>query len=96
MPRQTPPPKADWHPWDIKAALGKKGYSMTRVGLENGYHKVSPFDALRKPWPAMERIIADIIGVEPWEIWPSRYDEFNQPLRKRQRASSRNLRRPQS
>ncbi|WP_306548953.1 helix-turn-helix domain-containing protein [Desulfobulbus sp.] len=95
MPMQTPSP-GDWHPWDIKAALGKKGYSMTRVGLENGYHKVSPFDALRKSWPAMERIIANIIGVEPWVIWPSRYDEFHQPLRKRQRSSSRNIRHPQS
>ena len=26
-----------------------------------------------KPWPAMEKIIADIIGVHPMEIWPSRY-----------------------
>lgn len=93
---QTKPGSSDWHPWDIKAALGKKGYSMTRVGVENGYHKVSPFDALRKSWPAMERIIADIIGVEPWVIWPSRYDEFHQPLRKRQRSSSRNIRHPRS
>lgn len=96
MNKRPTKPLADWHPWDIKAALGKKGYSMTRVGVENGYHKVSPFDALRKAWPAMERIIADIIGVEPWVIWPSRYDEFHQPLRKRQRSSSRNIRHTRS
>lgn len=77
MPRK---PKQDWHVWDIKAALGKKGYSLCRVGIENGYKKTSPYDALRKPWPAMERIIADIIGKEPWEIWPSRYDASNRPM----------------
>jgi Ner family transcriptional regulator len=71
----------DWHPWDIKAALGKKGYSLTRVAMENGYAQTSPSEALRKAWPAMERIFADIIGKEPWEIWPSRYDNNNQPLR---------------
>lgn len=72
----------DWHPWDIKAALGKKGYSLVRVARENGYAKTSPSEVLRKPWPAMEDLIANAIGVEPWEIWPSRYDKSNQPLRR--------------
>jgi len=92
MPRQSKKQISDWHPWDVKAALGKKGYTLTRVAVENGYKKSSPYDVLRKQWPAMERIFADIIGVEPWEIWPSRYDEFNQPVRK-MRASFRNHRR---
>lgn len=80
MPKRKTKPVKDWHPWDIKAALGKKGYSLTRVARESGYSKTSPFDALRKPWPAMERIIADFIGKEPWEIWPSRYDDTHHPL----------------
>ncbi len=70
----------DWHPWDIKAALGKKGYNLSRIARENGYCITSPSDALRRSWPAMEQIFADIIGVKPWEIWPSRYDINNQPL----------------
>lgn len=72
----------DWHPWDIKAALGKKGYSLVRLARENGYAKTSPSEALRKPWPAMEELIANTIGVKPWDIWPSRYDQSNQPLRR--------------
>ncbi|MDD2468710.1 MAG: helix-turn-helix domain-containing protein [Desulfobulbus sp.] len=79
MQKRTIKPLLDWHPWDIRAALGKKGYSLTRVAVENGYCRTSPQDALRKPWPAMGRIIANIIGKEPWEIWPSRYDEANLP-----------------
>jgi len=74
-------PVKDWHPWDIKAALGKKGYSLSRLARENGYQVTSPSECLRKPWPNMERIMAGIIGVEPWEIWPSRYDNNHQPLR---------------
>ena len=82
MPTPGPSKKIpqDWHPWDIKAALGKRGYSLRKVALDNGYAITSANDALRKQWPNMERIIADIIGVEPWEIWPSRYDENNLPL----------------
>ena len=75
-------PTSDWDPWDIKAALGKKGYSLSSVALKNGYCKTSTSDALRRPWPNMERIIAEIIGREPWEIWPSRYDENHQPKRR--------------
>ncbi|MGE4402126.1 MAG: transcriptional regulator [Desulfobulbus sp.] len=80
MPQQPKKQVGDWHIWDIKAALGKKGYTITRVALENGYKRASAYDVLRKRWPAMERIFADIIGVKPWEIWPSRYDALNQPI----------------
>ncbi len=80
--------QADWHPWDIKAALGKKGYSFVRVARENDYARTSANDVLRRPWPAMERIIADIIGVEPWTIWPSRYDKDNRPIRRYGAVSS--------
>lgn len=71
-----------WNPWDIKAALGKKGYSLSRVARENGYRATSPSEALRRQWPAMESILAKIIGVDPWEIWPSRYDERHEPVRR--------------
>jgi len=65
---------SDWHPADIKAALAKKGFTLSRVARENGYAETSPSNVFRKPWPAMEKIIADIIGFPPFAIWPSRYD----------------------
>ena len=90
MTKQSQPPKflEDWHPWDIKAALGKKGYSLAKIARENGYQSTSPNQALYRPWAAMERIIAAIIGKKAWEIWPSRYDNNHQPLlhRKTRRA----------
>ncbi len=70
----------DWHPWDIKAALGKRGYSLARVARENNYARTSANEVLRKSWPNMQRKIADVIGVDPWEIWPSRYDDNREPL----------------
>lgn len=73
----------DWHPWDIKAALGKKGYSFAQIARKHGYKRTSPNDVLRWPWAAMEEIVANIIAVKPWDIWPSRYDNNHQPLRSR-------------
>jgi len=67
------PPKTDWHPADIKAALAKKGYTFARIAREHGYCSNSPNSVLWVGWKPMERIVADIIGVKPEEIWPSRY-----------------------
>ncbi|MBI6262380.1 helix-turn-helix domain-containing protein, partial [Proteus mirabilis] len=51
--------KSDWHPADIIAALRKRGTTLA--------------NALSRPWPKGEKIIADFLGVAPSEIWPSRY-----------------------
>jgi Ner family transcriptional regulator len=74
-------PRKDWHPADIKAALEKRGWTLARIARDHGYTCVTtPADALRRPYPVMEQIIAGIIGVAPREIWPSRYDRHGQPL----------------
>lgn len=70
--KQTTP--TDWHPADVKAALAKKGYTFAKIARKYGYHVRSPNTVLWRGWRPMERIVADIIGVEPEEIWPSRYE----------------------
>lgn len=74
-------PRADWHPADIKAELEKRGWSLARIGREYRYALPGPNNVLRKPWPVLEQIIADILGVHPSDIWPSRYNERRQPRR---------------
>ncbi|MGE4545797.1 MAG: transcriptional regulator [Pedobacter sp.] len=66
-------PQTDWHPADIKAALAKKGFTFARIAREHGYRSNSPNSVLWTRWRPMERIVADIIGVAPEDIWPSRY-----------------------
>ena len=63
----------DWHRADVIAALKKKGTSVTALSRENGLAPGTLSNALRFPWPKGEQIIADAIGVEPKQIWPSRY-----------------------
>lgn len=82
MDTQSKPPSTpeDWHPADVLAALKKRGLSLAGVSVANGYHPTAAGKALRQPWPAMEKIVAEALALTPREIWPSRYDSGGQPL----------------
>lgn len=68
------PPRSDWHPADIKAALEKAGWSLRRLSLHHGYKSPTTLkEALHRRYPKAERLIAEAIGVDPATIWPSRY-----------------------
>lgn len=64
----------DWHRADIIAAVKKTGTSIRRLSLDNGLAESTLSNTLDRHWPKGERIIATTIGVEPAEIWPSRYE----------------------
>nr|WP_315080344.1 helix-turn-helix transcriptional regulator [uncultured Kosakonia sp.] len=63
----------DWHPADIIAALRKRGTSMAKVSREAGLASSTLANALTRPWPKGEWLIANKLGVHPSEIWPERY-----------------------
>ncbi len=74
----------DWHRADIVASLRKAGWSLRRLSTHHGYSTPGTLTtALDRPWPKGERLIANAIGVHPWEIWPSRYDDDGHPNRGR-------------
>lgn len=75
----------DWHPADVLAALKKRGQSLAGLSVANGYHPTAAGKALKRPWPAMEAIIATALGLAPAAIWPSRYDIAGQPIAERSR-----------
>ena len=71
----------DWYWADIKAALAKKGYTLTRLSREKGYkYHHTPGRLKYVRWPDLEKTIADIIGVHPMEIWPSCYKADGSPV----------------
>jgi Ner family transcriptional regulator len=79
-PESTPDqPHTDWHPADVLAALKKRGHSLAGLSVANGYHPTAAGKALKRPWPAVEAIIAAALGLSPALIWPSRYDGDGQP-----------------
>lgn len=67
-------PGADWHRADIVAALHKANLSLRALSQANGLSAGALNNALDRPWPKAEKIIADAIGVAPSDIWPSRYE----------------------
>lgn len=63
----------DWHSADIIAALKKKGTNLSALSREAGLASSTLANALRRPWPKGERLIADALGEKPEKIWPTRY-----------------------
>ncbi|MFD1805583.1 transcriptional regulator [Pasteurella oralis] len=67
----------DWHRADIIAALKKRGWSLRSLALECDLSYSTLKSALDKPYPKMERIIANAIGVAPEVIWAGRFARRN-------------------
>lgn len=63
----------DWHPADIIAALRKKGTTLAAVSRKAGLSSSTLANALSRPWPKGEWLIAEALNIHPAEIWPSRY-----------------------
>lgn len=63
----------DWHPADIIATLRKQGTTLAAVSRQAGLRSSTLANALARPWPKGEFLIAQALNVHPAEIWPSRY-----------------------
>ena len=72
----------------IKFQLRVRGSSLSAIARELGVTRHAPRLALVKPYPKMERVIAEKLGLKPQELWPERYDEDGQPNRTKGRPKS--------
>ncbi len=77
----------DWDRADIKAALEKAGWSLRQLSIHHGLTPKTFQHALQRPYPKAEAAIAEVIGVHPSVIWPSRYGADGRPNRKRGRRA---------
>ncbi len=73
-------PNQGWHRADIKCQLEKRGYTLRKVGEDADYCARAAQKVFGTWWPRMERVVADALEVEPWEIWPERYNDYGQPV----------------
>ena len=67
--------KKDWHPADIIAALKKQGTNLSALSRESGLASSTLANALRRPWPKGEQLIAEALNEKPERIWPTRYEK---------------------
>lgn len=65
--------RTDMHPADIIAQLRKRKSSLAALSRQCGLSSSTLANALTRPWPKGECLIADALGMEPCLIWPSRY-----------------------
>ncbi len=72
--------KKDWHQADIIAALRKTGTTLSAVSRKAGLSSSTLANAITRPWPKGEFIIADALNIHPSEIWPSRYYDMHYNL----------------
>lgn len=63
----------DWSSKAIYAALEQRGLDLTMLETVNGLKPGTMRNVFYRPYPRVEEIIAQEIGVEPYVIWPSRY-----------------------
>lgn len=66
----------------LKYQLGLRGYTLSKLAQEVGLSRHAAKQALHRPYPKMERIIAERLQLEPMQIWPERYDEQGRPSRR--------------
>ncbi|WP_029004809.1 helix-turn-helix domain-containing protein [Azorhizobium doebereinerae] len=64
----------DWHPEDIKAAIRKKGLTLSAVSRGAGLIDDACRHACSRPHYFGELAIAAALNIPARQIWPSRFD----------------------
>lgn len=62
-----------------------QGRSLSDIARTAGVNRQTLYHVFLKPYPRMEAIIADALGLTPAQLWPERYDANGIPNRQRGR-----------
>jgi Ner family transcriptional regulator len=71
--RHQPKTLSGWHAEDVKAAIRKKGLTLSALSRRHSYSDSYLRGTLIRHRPHGEEIIARFLGLSPAEIWPDRY-----------------------
>lgn len=74
---KPPPFSRSW----IHLNLGLKGFTIRSFAKKHGVKPGTVGVVFSRPYPRMERLIADTIGIPPESIWPDRYGPDGKPNR---------------
>jgi Ner family transcriptional regulator len=70
--------------------LRLRGLTLGTLAKLHNVDRTTTRKALGTPYPRMERVIADVLGLAPQQIWPERYEADGRPktgLRSQQRSA---------
>lgn len=68
-----------WHRQDIIAAVRKRGTTLRRLAIQNGYSDTTLIKCLDQRWPNAHLIISEFLGVGRHSIWPHWYRADGSP-----------------
>lgn len=66
--------RGGWHPEDIKAAIRKRGTTLSALATQAGLHESTVRNALYRPIPRADGLIAAFLDMPKHALWPDRYD----------------------
>lgn len=77
MPQKRPDEVSPtgWHAEDIKAAIRKRGMTLSALATSHELDESACRAALIRSQPEAEKVISLYLGVPLHELWPDRYDE---------------------
>ena len=74
---------------EIIAKIKDAGFTLKKLAQTNGFTASAISVCLSTPWPAVEKIIGDAIGISPHKIWPPRYAGKGVPIKRGRAKESR-------
>lgn len=83
--------RIDMHPADIIAQLRKRNTTLAALSRQSGLSSSTLANALCRPWPKGEFLIAEALGLSPSDIWPSRYYDSDGKLLDRKKLIRRRV-----
>ncbi len=67
--------------------LSLRDHTLASLARDAGISRQAIWQALIKPYPKVEKIIAKSLDIPPHSLFPERYDDDGQPNRKRGRPA---------
>lgn len=84
---QHPKKRRSWVVYQMQL----QGRSLSAVAAANGVARQCLYSAFLRPYPRMEKLIADAVGLAPPVLWPERYDADGLPNRRKGRPQGRGI-----
>lgn len=70
-------------------ALKQNGKSIAAIARDNGVTRQTLYSALLRPYPRMEKILADALGATPQKLFPERYDSNGLPVSRADKSANK-------
>ena len=74
---RDPKNRRDWIIYQVRL----QGRSLAQVASDAGVSRQCLYQVFNRPYPRMEKVLSDALGIEPKVLWPERYHATGLPVR---------------